>query len=335
MENDLKVSICCTAYNHEKYIAKAIEGFISQQTDFKYEIIIHDDASTDRTQEIIKEYERKYPNIIHTIFQKENQYSQGKNVTSEFIAPKTKGKYIALCEGDDYWVDPLKLEKQVKALENNKDCYFCVHQVVEVDEKGVDTGILYPKENYGTMKVSPNDFLEMSISYSFHTSSYMFNGEKWREYNKNFPLFRQKCPVGDEAYILYFANLGSIYYIKDKMSCYRRGVKSSWSQIQNTGDVIKKKCNNITLMSETIMLFDEFSDFKFHEICCKRRAYYLKTLWLLEGKTRNFVKNENRNLFNKFSMIHKLILIVSMFFPNISKKIYSKKLLYANKSKGY
>ncbi len=334
-DDKIMVSICCTTYNHEKYIAKTIEGFISQQTNFKYEIIIHDDASMDRTQEIIKEYEKKYPDIIHTVFQKENQYSKGKNIISEFIAQKTKGKYIALCEGDDYWTDSLKLEKQVKSLESNEDCFFCVHRVAEVDERGINTGVSYPNKNYESMKFASDKFLEMSMTYSFQTSSYMFNGEKWREYNRNVPLFRKKCPVGDEAHILFFANLGPIYYIKDQMSCYRRGVKSSWSQIQNTGNIIKKKCNNVKLMSETLMLFDKFSDFRFHEICCKRRAYYLKTAWLLEGNTRNFVKKENKELFNSFSLIHKIIIFISMLFPHLSKSIYSKKILNANKNKGY
>ena len=103
MNDDILVSINCITYNHEKYIAQAIESFLMQITNFKYEILIHDDASTDNTVKIIKEYEKKYPNVIKTIFQKENQYSKGKKVEI-FGFKKSRGKYIAFCEGDDYWL---------------------------------------------------------------------------------------------------------------------------------------------------------------------------------------------------------------------------------------
>lgn len=120
------VSIACPAYNHEKFIAQAIEGFLIQQTDFPFEIIIHDDASTDRTPEIIKAYATRYPDQIRPLLQKENQVSQGKHPLSSYIYPAARGKYIALCDGDDYWTDPLKLRKQVDFLETNPD-YGLVH----------------------------------------------------------------------------------------------------------------------------------------------------------------------------------------------------------------
>jgi glycosyltransferase involved in cell wall biosynthesis len=120
------VSICCITYNHEKYIEDALEGFLIQKTDFPFEILINDDASTDSTADIIREYEAQYPNLIKPIYQTENQYSQGKKPNQEFNFPRAIGKYIALCEGDDYWQNSLKLEKQVDFLEKNKD-YGLVH----------------------------------------------------------------------------------------------------------------------------------------------------------------------------------------------------------------
>src|SRR5690554_319935 len=99
------VSICCLAFNHEKYIEICLEGFLFQKTTFPFEVLIHDDASTDRTAEIIKEYERKYPHIIKSIYQTQNQYSKGVGVNRVFNFPRAQGKYIAMCEGDDYWTD--------------------------------------------------------------------------------------------------------------------------------------------------------------------------------------------------------------------------------------
>ena len=100
------ISICCLTYNHEPYIEQCLEGFLMQKVDFPIEILIHDDASTDKTAEIIRKYESKYPEIIKPVYQSENQYSKGISVSRVYQFPRAQGKYIALCEGDDYWTDP-------------------------------------------------------------------------------------------------------------------------------------------------------------------------------------------------------------------------------------
>jgi glycosyltransferase involved in cell wall biosynthesis len=121
MINKPLVSICCLTYNHVNYINQCLNGFLMQQCDFEYEILIHDDASTDGTSDIIREYQKKYPEIIKPIIQTENQYSKGIGVNRVYNFPRAKGKYIALCEGDDFWTDPLKLQKQVDFLETNPE----------------------------------------------------------------------------------------------------------------------------------------------------------------------------------------------------------------------
>jgi glycosyltransferase involved in cell wall biosynthesis len=120
IENPL-LSILCDTFNHENYIVEALEGFLSQETDFPFEIIVHDDASTDQTATIVKQYETQYPLIVKPILQQENQYSRKLNFWKDYTFPKAKGKYIAMCEGDDYWTDPLKLQKQVDFLENHEE----------------------------------------------------------------------------------------------------------------------------------------------------------------------------------------------------------------------
>lgn len=115
----IMVSIRCTAYNHEKYIRDALEGFVMQKTNFRFEAIVHDDASTDGTAAIIREYAEKYPDIIKPIYETENQYSKHDGSLTKIMNSACKGKYIAMCEGDDYWTDPYKLQKQVDFLENN------------------------------------------------------------------------------------------------------------------------------------------------------------------------------------------------------------------------
>lgn len=119
--NNLKLSIVCHTYNQEKYIRETLEGFLNQKTNFSFEIIIHDDASTDSTPQIINEYQEKYPELIKTILQKDNKYSKNINIWTKYTFPKCQGKYIAICEGDDYWTDEKKLQKQVDFLENNAE----------------------------------------------------------------------------------------------------------------------------------------------------------------------------------------------------------------------
>ncbi|MEN8251933.1 MAG: glycosyltransferase, partial [Bacteroidota bacterium] len=144
------VSVCCTAYNHEHYIGEAIDGFLMQETDFPFEILIHDDCSTDETAKIIRNYEKKYPNIIKPIYQRENQYSKGIRVNPIFNFLRAKGKYIALCEGDDYWIDPLKLQNQIEFLEKNDEYSMCYHSRIHVDSnsKIIDHVCLEPNTDY-------------------------------------------------------------------------------------------------------------------------------------------------------------------------------------------
>lgn len=123
--NEVLVSICCLTYNQQDYIDKCIQGFLMQETNFSFEIIIYDDASTDNTSQIISDYKSKYPDLIRVISQDVNQFSQGIQPFFKFLFPQTTGKYIAYCEGDDYWIDPLKLQKQVDFMESNLKIIAC------------------------------------------------------------------------------------------------------------------------------------------------------------------------------------------------------------------
>lgn len=121
----MMVTVITITYNHEPYIRECLEGIVSQRTTFPFELLIHDDASTDGTADIIREYEAKYPDIVKPIYQTENQYSRGVPIGHTFLYPRAQGKYIAECEGDDYWTDPLKLQKQVDFLESHPDYGMC------------------------------------------------------------------------------------------------------------------------------------------------------------------------------------------------------------------
>ncbi len=128
------VSICCITYNHAPFIRKCLDGFLMQQTNFPIEILIHDDCSTDGTTEIIREYEAKYPDLIFPLYEEENQYQKGKAAEIDFYNYcRARGKYIAYCEGDDYWTDPLELQKQVDFMEAKLEYSVCFHGFEEYD----------------------------------------------------------------------------------------------------------------------------------------------------------------------------------------------------------
>lgn len=159
------VSIRCITYNQERYIAQALDGFLMQETNFPFEIIVHDDASSDRTSQIIKEYEKNYPKIIKPIYETENQYSKKDNTLDRIILPFLKGKYTAYCEGDDYWTNKEKLQKQIDFLENNPEYGFCCTDV-DIYYEDID------KYDYAVLK---NKKTIINLDNAIESRGYMLN----------------------------------------------------------------------------------------------------------------------------------------------------------------
>ena len=160
------VSISSITFNHTPYIKDCLDGFLRQKTIFPVEVLIHDDASTDGTEEIIREYEAKYPHIIKPLYEQENQWQKGRRGSIEFNFPRARGKYIALCEGDDYWTDPYKLQKQVDFLEANDDYVLVADNAIWHDlgpdnkrpfstnpEKDISIGELLSERQFATAAV--------------------------------------------------------------------------------------------------------------------------------------------------------------------------------------
>lgn len=240
--NSPLVSICCITYNHSLFIRECIDGFMMQETNFDYEIIINDDASTDGTREILLEYKNKYPEKFKLILQVENQWSQGvRGIFARFTFPRARGKYIALCEGDDYWTDPFKLQKQVDFLEANPDFSICFHPV-EI----LENGEIYPDD---LKKVADETtILDLAKGNYIHTPSVVFRNlpECWGN-----DLIK-KSPVGD--YVLHMLNArhGKIKKLAETMAVYRKGV-GIWSSQQKTA-IYKKWIVVLTY------LIDEFKD---------------------------------------------------------------------------
>ncbi len=229
------VSIICNTYQHKVFITDTIEGFLMQETTFPVEILIHDDASTDGTAKIVKSYEEKYPNLIKPIYQVENQYSQGIKPFVKFQYPRAQGKYIALCEGDDYWTEPTKLQKQVTFLENNRDFSITFHNGWLLENGNLKDDTL----NLDQLEITT--ILDLCKKNYIRTASCVFRNKLIG----NFPELYCKSPAGDYFLHLLNAQYGQIKFFPEKMSVYRIHSQSLWSsktrlqQLESSSEVYK------------------------------------------------------------------------------------------------
>ena len=241
------VTIQCTAYNQEKYIRDALEGFVMQETTFPFEAIVHDDASTDRTADIIREYAENYPHIIKPIYQTENQYSKGKDghMWKDIDdAISSYSKYIAYCEGDDYWTKPYKLQKQVDFMEAHPDVTLCFHNAMYHFEKGITDRFVKYRNEDGTPKdylVAENlenrfyDFEETFYDWFHPTASWLIKKDilNSTEYVKMCTI---PTPNGDDKIRYTCARFGRLFSFAEPMSVYRiqsNGISQNFSSSKN------------------------------------------------------------------------------------------------------
>lgn len=317
------VSVLCTVYNHEKYIAHALESMLNQETDFAYEVIVHDDASTDRSADVIREIEKKYPEKLKVIYAPENRHSKHLPIL-QYMLELASGKYIALCEGDDYWTDVHKLQKQADAMEANPSCKMCVHKTIAVDVDENPIGVVYPAFPVKAGVLPSEEFLDHCKTYAFHTSSYFFDAREYRKYIFDPPEFKRICDVGDEVYMLYFGQLGDVYFIPDIMSAYRRGVDGSWS-VRTAKNYDENQCRHALTMIRTIEEYDGFTNGKYHEFCLKKASHSVAVYCILAKKSKLCLK-EYRKYFAYLPRSRKIFIVLGMFFPAAAKKLYLKRI---------
>lgn len=320
--SEIMVSVVCLAYNAERYIAQCLDGFIMQKCNFKYEVVVHDDASTDGTAQIIKEYEKTYPDLIHAIFQKENQYSKSVRILTKYVYPNVKGKYIAICEGDDFWTDPFKLQKQYDALEDNPRCRMSIHRVKGVKEDGSNAYISYPNFTLKTGVVLSKDFVDYNCTneYVFQTSSYFVLTEEEFKYQKENPTFKKVSATGDLARMFYFATKGDIYYIDDIMSCYRHGSTSSDARKEMSGKSEDKLRIHFNKQIEMMREYDKYTEGIYHKFCERKINGYLFDQAFRNFEYKEMIKRKYRVFFKKFPIKARIKICAYAYMPTLLKK---------------
>lgn len=298
-EQPLMVTIRCITYNHEPYIRQCLEGFVMQKTNFRFEAIVHDDASTDGTADIIREYAEKYPDIIKPIYETENQYSKQDGSLRRIMDAHTHGKYVAVCEGDDYWIDPLKLQKQVDFLEENPEYGMCFHNAF----------VYYVQQQKTKLFNHFVDDCDLSMHDAIHhwyvpTASILVKKEFYY-----FPKWLARIYCGDYPLIIYACHMGKIRCLHDIMSVYRINTVGTSFSAQIRQKIIFTSEQKISLLKS----FDEGTQLKYHAV--------------IESKIEEFQREikfqKIKNSKNPLRIISSMDLILSRIWIKL-KKCYDK-----------
>lgn len=322
------VCVHCLTYNHAKYLRKCLEGFVMQKTSFPYIVVIVDDASTDGSQSIILEYTERYPKLIQPVLLKENHYSLKKSIEPYYEPFVKKSKYVAFCEGDDFWIDPEKLQKQYDALEKHPDCKVCVHKVEKLFENGESQNKYLPSFSQRTGLIVSKKFIRMfCVDYPFQTSSYFVTGRDYYNYNKSDVHFGNMSKSADRSIIMYFGQLANAYYLDVIMSCYRVGsVGSHNERMINNPHFREETFSNIDGMTKA---FDDYTKHKYHKECLlnlKRYRYNRVVIAHFAGEItteqyeKEIVKKDYRLFFKMDNPLKvRLLIYLNVYFPYIGK----------------
>lgn len=288
-EQPILVAIHCLVYNHEPYLCDCLEGFVMQKTNFRFVAIVHDDVSTDKSAEIIREYAEKYPDIIKPIFETENQYFKPGRALDKIMndaIDSTSAKYVAMCEGDDYWTDPYKLQKQVNLLEEHPAISICINQVRTVSRNKELLDTYMPSNDIIKQGVfSLEDFCRLewgNMQWVFHFNGFMCRKEYAVDWLQNDVLCM--IPYGDMPLLLYCLLQGNGYYIHEQMSCYR--VDSGGFNTTISANPLRS-IQTERKLAFALQAFDEYTHRQYHKYIqqrirlCEYREYTLgkKSLW--------------------------------------------------------
>ena len=319
----MKVSVLCTAYNHEKYIADALESFVSQVTDFPFEVLVTDDASTDGTPEIIRQYADRYPDIIRYFHQDKNLFSQGINIFTELLFKEARGEYYAWCEGDDYWSDSTKLQQQIDFLESHPGYSGCVHNSVYHFCEGNEPDRLVIPES-GDRDIGFDTVIH-GMSESFHTSSILVRADV---INPPPDFYNTAFAYGftDYAIAIQMTLSGKVRFIDKPMSVYRMTSNdASWSSgyRHNYQKLINFVKGEREMIKVLIPHLDE-NDKKLAEDELLKREY--EQLYL-EGNVEEMVRAPYDKLFASEQFSFKFKTRLKILFPTLHK-IYRDKQGY-------
>lgn len=304
----IQVSIRCFAYNHERFIRQCLDGFVMQKTDFRFEAIVHDDASTDNTAAIIREYAEKYPDIIKPIYETENQYSKHDGSLTRIMNAHTRGKYVAICEGDDYWTDPYKIQKQVDFLESHPDYVMCSSRF---DKYWQESGVLeedpdkkFKGADYDLQNLIGGKWLTQTLTVMYRRSA--LDLKRYEQYGMSLDM------------ILFYELLkhGKGYCFPEVMGVYRYHDGGVWSEVsQNRRRLTEFKARLAIYRVEQNEMAARFILYQFAK--AMSRMWMLRQWRLMMNVWRILKKHYGRGFVVKL-MFDKLVLNKNVEWNKIS-----------------
>lgn len=307
------VSVCMIAYNHEAYIREAIEGVLMQQTNFEFEFIISNDASSDRTHQVISELVANSPEGKRVKY-----FNQPRNLGMQsnfiFALKECKGKYIALCEGDDYWTDPLKLQKQVDYISSHDDCNL-VFTDVQLLLEGTGSWL---KKNWATITRDKYQFKDLIERNVITTCTVLFRNPNKNEEMKNWlNAFR----IGDYPLYLFLLRNGYAYYLKDITAIYRQHTEGTFS-LKGIENLIDKNIDVLETISKRKLTQQEL----FYVSKSKLKWYYTKAVRMSSNlhfdQIRSFLMNKVKWSDIRYNQKYFLKIAFLFLFPKLKARVF-------------
>lgn len=302
--SNIQVSVRCVTYNHVGYIAQCLESLVTQKTDFDYEVLVFDDASNDGTSDIVRMYAERYPDIVVPIIRTQNCYSRGLSADYNFL-DYAKGRFIAVCEGDDYWCCESKLQQQFDYMALHPECLLLCSGVAEYDDT---------KQRIVSVRRAADAESNVKLErILFNFTSFGTNSMMYRRESHNLPEAFTGWGVGDYPRFIYSSIMGVVHYLPEVMSVYRINVPGSWTA--RNKDLSTKKKSTV-MISKGLKAADQYSSFRYHYLF-ERAVYLQKRDYLLAAKDwRELTAGETALFFRNDSLKMKMIAWMRCFLPD-------------------
>lgn len=301
-----EVTVICPTYNQKNYIRDALEGFVNQKTSFRYKVVVHDDASTDGTSNIIREYQNKYPELITSIIQEQNLYSHQISMF-DYIKPLLEGKYVAFCEGDDYWTDENKLQMQYDFMEANPEYALCATSSIWYDEK----------KNVQTEQfiidcdrdVKLEELIEEKNGRVFHYASVM----ELKEVYLDRPHWRKVLDLGVLSNSMCAAKVGKIRMLAPITNVYRYNSDNSWTVTMNKRKMIDFKEARIQVFKE----YNQETNFLYNESIEYAINRDIAMICTLKHDLFGLIFGRGKEWFRSLSVKEKIYTIIRLVKNNV------------------